>query len=349
MILQYARKVNHVGELHLVVEDDPQVNKVFVPENRIEVWRTKNGASKLDMGGVWFIHTISRMFDTNGSSRVEIEAHDQIGVLGRRIIPYNEGNPTTEKQGDADDVMKNIVIENMGADATDTDRDLRPYLTVQGYEQTVAPQVTKFIAKDNVYDVLLEIAETSYDSGTFLAFDLVYNPNSGTFEFRTFLGQRGVDRSVQGDAEYINVGVEYGSFDSATLVDSRVDEKNYIYAGAKDLVGIVPPVETSDSFSIGLSPFNRKELFYNASNADDSVELESEAFAALENNKYSIRMEATLSQEFAQREYGERLMYGDKVSISFYGQTYTAYVNAIGVTVDQKGEKIDVVMIGENE
>lgn len=345
--LDYARKVNSVGELALSIEDKGDIN-VFKPENRIEVWRMKGDNAKLDLGAVWFIHTVSRHHDSSGARYFEVEAHDQIGLLPRRIIPYNEGNPTTQKQAEGDDVIKEIMRENFGAAATDVDRDLTTYLTVQG-DTTLAPQVTIFCAKDNVFDVIQEIADTCYENGTFLAFDLVYNPNVGTFEFRTYVGQRGVDRSVVPSASALILGVEYGSLESAVLLDDRGDEKNYIYAGAKDLVGIVPPQTAFDLPSIGISPFHRKEFFMNASSSDDADELQDEADMTLEERRYRARIEATLSQEFARNSYGELFDFGDKVSVSVFGKTYTVFANAISVKVDKNGEKINVVLEGTDD
>jgi hypothetical protein len=342
--LDYARKVNEIGELSLSIEDKGE-KAIYVPENRIEVWRSKGLSSRLDMNAVWFIYSVRNGKNLNGSNTFEIEAHDQIGLLDRRIVPYNEGNPTTQKQGPADDVIKAIMRENFGALATDTDRDLSAYLTIQG-DSSTAPQVTRFFAKENVYDIIKEIADTSYENGTFLAFDIIYNPNSGTFEFRTYFGQRGIDRSILLDARALIFGLEYGSLDSITLQSDRGDERNYIYAGAKDVVGIVPPQTAIDIASIGLSPFHRKEFFQNASNSDDATELQLEADAALEEHRFKRTFEAELTQEFAVEKYGEKFDFGDKVSVSFDGNVYTAFVNAISVSVNNNGEKIEATLEG---
>ena len=342
--LDYSRKVNHIGELSLTTED-PDDKDVFLPENRIEVWRNNGTTARMDLDAVWFIHTVIPTYYASGAVMYEVQASDQIGILDRRVIPYNEGNPTTEKQAEADDVIKDIMRENFGASAEDSDRDLSDYITVQA-DQTLGPQVTIFCAKDNVYDTLKEIADTSYESGTFLAFDLVYNPDAGTFEFRTYINQRGVDRSVVYSAESLIVGIEKGSLANIAFTDSRKDEKNYIYAGAKDLVGIVPIQTASDADSIAISPYHRRELFLNASSSDDADELQDEANRSLEENRYRERFEATLAQEFAIENYGDGFDIGDKVSVSFDGKIYTAFVDAIGVHVDTNGESIDVVLLG---
>jgi hypothetical protein len=341
--LYYARKVNNIGELALVIEYSGGVN-FFLPENRIEVWRHKEGSSKLDMNAVWFIHTVITRQQLSGAVILEVQAHDQIGLLERRVIPYNEGNPTTEKQAEGDNVIKSIMRENFGSLATDTERDLSTYLTIQE-NTTLGPQVTIFCAKDNVLDTIREIADTCYDLGTFIAYDLIYNPNAGTFEFRAYVNQRGIDRSAEQEESSLIVGLEYGSLASISMVDSRREEMNYIYAGAKDLVGIVPPQTATNDASIELSPFHRKELFLNASNADDSFELQDEANRALEENKYRAVFEAELSQEFALIEYGDRFDYGDRISVSFMGRNYTAFVDAISVNVNTSGETINVNLV----
>jgi hypothetical protein len=345
--IDYARKINEVGQLALTIEDNGSQN-VFLPENRVEVWRSNGAVLRLDMDATWFIHSVKHRFDGSSVRYFDVEAHCPIGLLERRFIPYNEGNPTTEKQAPGDDVMKAIMRENFGALAADVDRDLSAYLTIQG-DSSLAQQVTVFCAKENIYDVIKDIADTSNERGTFLAFDVIYNPNAGTFEFRTYIGQRGVDRSVSTGDGSSTVGVDRGSLASASYFDSRIDEKNIVTAGAKDLVGIVPPQTVEDVSSIGLSPFHRKEFFVNASSADDDIELLDEANAAFQENKYRATFEGELSQEYALNEYGEKFAYGDKVTVSFDGREYTCMVDAINVNVSTSGEKISVLLKGTND
>lgn len=339
--IDYGRKVNEVGELTMVLEDKYGHGHFFQPENRIEIWRKINEVSRLDMGATWFITSVTRTINADGSRYVTLDAQDQLCLLDRRTIPYNEGNPTTEKQDSADNVIKAILRENIGALVADTDRDLSTYISIQA-DVSGAPQVTIFCAKEVVSDVIKEIADTSYIAGTFLSYDFVYRPGSGTFEFQTYTGQRGVDRSTGSDT--LILGVEFGSLSTISRIDDRLDEKNYIYAGAKDLVGIVPPQTAFDVGSIALSPFNRKELFLNASDADDEDELQDEADYALNEYKHRLVINATLSEQFVKEQYGEKINYGDKVIVSFDGEKYAAFINMVAVRVDDKGETIDMAL-----
>lgn len=344
--VDYARKVNDVGELSLVVEDR-YPSWVLVPENRIEVWRKRSGVAKLDMNATWFIQSTVRTI-AGTSKFMEVSAHDQIGLLKRRVIPYNEGNPTTEKQDLGDDVLKAIMRENFGALAYDTERDLSAYLTIQA-DAGLAPQVTVFCAKDNVFDVAKDIVDACYTGGTFMAYDFAYMPDNGKFEFRTYVGQRGIDRSVSAGSKATIIGIEQGSIAEIKFYDDRTEEYNFIYCGAKDLVGIEPPKEAKNEQSIGLSPFNRKEFHETSSSSDDPGELQTQANSTLQAKRATKRVEATLSTEFALTEYGDKFDYGDIITLSFDGKMYNMFVNAISVKIDQNGESIEVVLTDVNE
>jgi len=344
--LEYARKVNEIGELSLVIEDKYS-DYIITPENRIEVWRTVNDVTKLDMGATWFIDSVISKIDGNGRF-LEVNAKDQICLLDRRVIPYNEGNPTTDKQAEGDDVIKAIMRENFGALATDTDRDLSEYLTIQ-VDTTLAPQATVHCAKDNVLDIITDIADACYNSGTFLAFDIIYNPNTGLFRFETFINQRGEDMSIATGNGRTVVGIEYGSVSEIVFYDERTDEKNFVYCGKNMVVDIYSQKEASDTQSIALSPFNRKEIFESGSDADDEDELQTLADALLIQHRAHTRAEAKLSQDFALKAYGNTINYGDKITLSFDGRMYTVFVDAISVKISKDKEEIDIVLVDVNE
>src|SRR5690606_20177091 len=84
---------------------------------------------------------------------------DQNGLLERRIIAYYANSTASSEAGPADDVVKAIVRENMGALATDGDRDLTAAgLTVQG-DLGRGPAIDKAFAWRQQATIIGEIAE----------------------------------------------------------------------------------------------------------------------------------------------------------------------------------------------
>ena len=87
--------------------------------------------------------------------------------------------------------MKTIIDANMGSGATDATRDLSSLLTIQK-SFSLAPDIDISYSRRQLLDVLQDIAAYSWKNGTYLTFDIVYT-GPGTLEFRTYVGQRGVD------------------------------------------------------------------------------------------------------------------------------------------------------------
>ena len=345
--IDLARKINDVGVLELVIPAK-YPRYIFGIDRRIEVWRRAfRQPPALEGETPWFIRSIEEFLDDDGVEFLKIKAFDANHILKRRIVPYNKGNSNlnADKVQEADDMMKAIMRENYGALALDTDRNISSHLAVQG-DATLAPQVFKSFSRKVVYNVLKEIGETSYEYGTYLAFDIVYNPSAKTFEFRTYIGQRGTDRTVTSGKNILIVGAEYGSLSNVTLEDDQSDTYNYVYAGGQSIGDIRAVFEVSDPDSISISPFNRIEYFENASSTDDLDELETAANAALEDGRARVRFEGEL-QLGSNITYGVDIKFGDKVTAEFKGQRFDVWVDAYSLRIEGSSDQIDIVLRSE--
>jgi hypothetical protein len=340
--IEYARKVNDIGSMTLVLPDE-YPPYLFAIDSRLEVWRGYPSNLKLDMDTIWLIRKVADVIDKDGTRQYQITAYDALHLLKRRIVPYNDGNPESQKQDWADDMCKEIVYENLGAGAADVNRDLSAWLSIDA-DFGAAPQATKLFSRRIVMEVLQEIAQSSYDNGTFLAFDLVYDPIGRRLTFKTYTGQRGVDRSGSGNSKLVIVGENYNGILSASLTFDHEEEYNYIYAAGQSVGDIVAIYEIGDDAAIGKSPFNRCEFLQNASGTDDADELKEEAKAALSQYKAKTILQCEIDALAKGSEYGIDFGYGDKIAIEFGGKSYNVLVNAISVKVDGADEQVSAVL-----
>lgn len=346
--LEYARKQNEVGKLQLVLPArDYSIDSFIFGQKprvdcRIEVWRKiHNNNQYLDTETAWLMRDFSSERRSSGEQVYIIEAVDSIDILDRRIIPYNEGMELlyADKSQEADDMMKAIMEENFGPTALDADRDLSDWVIIQG-DFTLAPSIRKSFSRRNVLTTLKEIAEASLDLGTPLFFDLVYLPDTAQFEFRTYIDHRGPDRSVSGSNSPIIISEKTGNLTDASIEYDHSDSRNFIYAGGQSAGQVRSVWEEYDTNDINMSPFNRRELFVNASDTDDDDELETEAQHALEQNRGRVIFGGKIVDTNYIR-YGVHYRYGHKITAEFENKQYDCVVDAISVKVDEGGERID--------
>ena len=117
----YARNLSTVGKITI------RIPNIYPPgyfgrDNILAVYRQPvGGGMYLEPGALWFIRKVSIASDAN---ELVIEGVDQMDLLRRRLVAYNQETIYAEKIFDwgtgpdfADDLMKDFVNENMGTAA----------------------------------------------------------------------------------------------------------------------------------------------------------------------------------------------------------------------------------------
>lgn len=190
----YSRVVNGTGTLQVGLPLRPfreQVWPVFVPDRRVEVWRSPALGYPLRLEGVYLlrepkIYTRS----TDNLDMIEFFGNSPIDLLKRRWIIQASGTSYTAKTDQIDDMMKAIVREQMlygSARAYDSTLDNgRAYpqkeFTVQA-DLALGPSISRRFADRNVLDVLQELKDTSFQmnetnsANRKIYFDVVPNVN----------------------------------------------------------------------------------------------------------------------------------------------------------------------------
>lgn len=329
--LEYARKECEFGVMDLTLPADDLDKDMLMLDARLEPWVRVGSKKFLDGESVFFLRDWKYQ-NAGGERTWQLKAFDANYLYDGAIVAYNSGNAYTEKVDYADDLIKAIARENLGALATDTTRNLSAWFTIAA-DLGLAAQSHKAFSRRQLLTVFQELAEESRQRGTYLTFDTVYtSPTQLTL--KTYTGSRGVDHSADsGDPVKI-------SEDSGTLVDPELDEDhaeehNYIYAGGQG-VGAARAIATaSDAERMGASPFNRREFFVDGRNAptDDADYLASEAQAALR----AARAKKVLTGKIVDTEglvYGIHYGFGDILSATCQGVTFDAHLDTIHVTVE---------------
>ena len=240
----------------------------------------------------------------------------------------------------ADDAMKRIVTNELGASASAARQISSAYFSVAA-NATAAPTLTKVFSYANLLDVLRDLAEASRTAGTELYFDLVPTGET-TFQFQTFTGQRGADRTTTLSRELV-LSPAKNLVEASLELDARA-AASFGYGLGQGL-GAARTIQTAEDTEVtGLSVFGRRELAINAGAETAAGGVTQAAQHALS----QARPRYTFSCVVANAPgsiYGVDWGYGDRLTVDFDGQQFTAMVRSVVVSVAGAGaETITPVM-----
>lgn len=333
----------------------------FPIDGVVELWRAPIGLSpKLFLDRVWHIRGVYK--DIKGSQRVwRVVCYDSNYILGDpggqvgRVIAYNPNNDFTHKLLPADDMCKEIINENLGSDATDTDRIISSFFTVQE-EFSLAPTIRKELSRRLVLSALQEICQASLKSGTYLAFDIVCpTPPSASatgagyvLQFQTFVNQRGEDHRSNGESGALLIGPDVGNMDDVTDGIDHTGEITYVYAVGQSVGDVSAVLPAFDSQRIGISPLNRREYVVNASDTFDLEALQNEADAALKAGRPK-RIITGKYIDSDQARFGVDWDYGDYLTAQVEGEVIDCRNEAIGFRINaERAEDFEIALRGDD-
>lgn len=336
--LEYAKKENDFGSLYL---DLPNIYPVgyFQVDGRIEVWRQVGAfAPYLEMDTVWLIRLVRSKY-SKGDRYIHILCHDATNIIDRRIVAYSCDTAYSHKNTYADNMMRQIVRENFGSLATDTNRDISAIMSVEADLSTsTAPTLDKSFCRQKVLPLLQDICSESFENnGTYLAFDVVYTPE-GSFEFRVFQGARGLDRTgITPGLQKVIFSVDAGNLEYATHSFDHSEEYNYIYCGGRGEGDDRVIATASDSTWIAKSPLNRREDWIDSRDSNSVSQAESDAKARLAEAGPKQKLNGHIVQT-SKCLYGVHYFFGDKVTVMHNQMTFDVHLDYVKATVDGKGE-----------
>jgi len=276
---------------------------------------------------------------------------DLMAILARHIIDYAAGSSGASKTDYPSDIIRALVIENIGSSATNTDRRLDSSIFSVQAAQSFGTSMTKKASRRNLLTTCQEVARTSYENGTAVYFDMAltgFNPI--TFQFRVFSGIRGIDHSAT-SASPITLSIEDGHLRDVKIqyIASNAANIARVNGAGREDVRLTELVEAANS-AWRAGPFARKEINYGDSGLTTSASLISAGDDVLIARKPRRRLSATIMQSdtlVIGREFG----LGDKIGVGAPGlgdeERFDAYINSGQFAYTRAGEKARVRIYSE--
>lgn len=353
--LDYSRQLNQAGRLTITmpvrIGMDP---RTIQRDYHLLVYRKPtNAAQYLDMRTWWIIDSIDWDIWNN---TVQIEAGDLLHILKRRIVGYTPQTSYADKTYiqhgmdaggadlgfflKADDMIKEYVNENLNAAALDSVRDIE-VLTIEA-DEGLGPDVEQQAAWRSILQVCQDIASQSAGLGTDLYFDIV-PIGDRTFEFRTFTGVLGTDRTAESSSPTVFTDVH---LNNPHLKWDYREEKTHIYSTAEGSGSGVLYLEQGDT-SRDYSLWGRTEHYVNlGSITSDEDYMDRKMTEAIYDNRPKLTLNATIV-DGPGSEYGKDYNYGDKVSVIVEGYTFDSVVDKVQVGISGGEEQITASVVGE--
>jgi hypothetical protein len=307
----------------------------------VEFWRSpEQGGNSQE--ATFFVREIAYEEDQGGSDLLVLAGPDATELLDRRIVAYAAGSSQSEKTDYADDMMKDIVRENLGSAATDSDRDLSDFGFTVAADTGSGPSITKGFAWQKVLKVLQDISRISEENGTRLFFSVVpvVSGPDINFEFRTYINQPGQDRTYD-SGDPIIFSKEWGNLKDPRLHFDYLGESNYVYGGGQGEGSDRYITEQSDDVRVGSSIWNRREAFADARSEATQAAVQSRAKEVLRGGSPRVRFTGTLL-DTPQARYGVDWFFGDRIVVSYRGLQFNGTVRAIRLSLGGDGkERVD--------
>lgn len=340
--LEYIKTQNAIGSLVMNIPRGLMQYDQFSVGDIFEVWREKGGVLELQNETAYFLQDWEFWADGDGAEYIRLYATDANWLLDTAIVWAYAGSAAASKTDYPDDMMKAIVEEQLGATsaiASRTKLTCAPDLSAGG------ASITKSFAYRNVLDVVTDIAEQAAEAGVNLYFDVVRTA-PGTFEFRTYTGQRGQDHGrSSGDPRL--VGKQYGNLSQASFGEYHADERNIVLVAGQGEEAARTLVTRTNTSRMNASKWNRREYFKDSRDEETTAALESDGDAALEEFAPKQVLTGTL-HDTPGMQFGIHYQFGDILSAEAFGYFVDCHVRSVRVKVDQdNGEQIDVRLRGE--
>lgn len=256
--LEYTIRLDGgIGTMAIVVPK--YLKNLFNESNkdyRIQIWRSVNRLPFVLDGRTEFL---CMSFETDDNT-VRITGESVQSLLKRRIVAYpaNIANYSIFT-GYTGDIMKTIVRTNFGSDINASIRDgneigadISSYMSVAS---NAGDGITNSIAcsRRNVYDVVMDLAQSSWESGIYCV-GLVTS-NGSTLLFDTYTNQ-------VGSFKQIVLSPDIGTIQNPQIGMNLIDEKTFVVAAGAGAESARVIATAFNQTRLQTSVLNRVESFY---------------------------------------------------------------------------------------
>jgi hypothetical protein len=327
--LEYMRAENKTGWLTLDLDPNSVNTGLFTLDTRLETWRQVGAyAPYLDGETVFFVRKWGWKIDSSGRELFHIEAKDANYLLDGTNIAFASGSTSASMTAAADNMIKSIAALNWGGG---THNDLSAYLTIQA-SVAAAPSITKEFSHRQMSTVCQDICSESFQQGTYLCYDMVYTGPT-VLELRTYTGQRGINHG-KASGQTVTISRERGNLVEPEFYEDHSAEFTYIYAGGQG-TGADRTIKTAAATIT--TPFNRRELFVDARNTSTDNAIQSEANAALRQNRARRVLTGKIVDTPGCID-GVNYRWGDVVYGEYRGQGFDGHIDTMQVTIENGRE-----------
>jgi hypothetical protein len=235
-------------------------------------------------------------------------------------------------------MIKRVVTENFGSGAG-AGRNLSAYISVQS-NRSLGGQTDKQASFSNCLQTIQDMAKDSEQGGISVYFDLVPN-GQGLFEFRTYIGQTGRNRTSGIDTCVMSL--QDGTLRSGSYGFDYSGAVNVLYGLGQELNGARQIVSSTDSSTVALSPFSRRESSVDARKAILTPQLQAECDAELARQKPKSTVVADVADGRGSR-YGIDWILGDRIIVQLGGNLYPCLIDNVHVSVSGDREQIQATL-----
>jgi Siphovirus ReqiPepy6 Gp37-like protein len=331
------RKLNSFDEMQLSLHaTDPNV-KFFKLDTILEVWRLIDNPGARYYRETTLMHrTEQRELSTEQREIFVSFSRGLIDLLRRRHVQYYSTTAFTLKQGPADDIMKEFVIENAGPGANNAARRTAGHwnaavlgLTVED-KKSIAPIWKGKHAWDNLLDVLTDISST-----TSVDFDVV-RTGPRSFEFKTFYPQLGVDRS-----NFIIFSPQLGNMTDVSYAKSRSEEVTAVVVGGQGEGVDRRNLTRLNASAADDSPWNLIESNEDGRSQPTLADLQHIGDTALQEKAFSETFTFKVLQTDT-RKYGSEYNLGDKIRAKYRDIELTMKIIKVSMQVSEGHEEVNL-------
>ena len=330
-----TKLVNNKGVLSMILP--PDYDSYIKLDGIIEIWR-KGDEGSLKLFNAYFIRKWE-FIDKNGVDITVISGYDGVDLLDRRIVAYAAASATSAKTDYADDMIKAVVVENLGGSATDTDRDLSGYDIDIDADLSDAPSLTMNFAYRNVLNLARDIADSSRKSGTRLYFDVqpkIVTGDKMGWQVVTSVDQPRQDRT---GTDQVFFGKKWGNLSGARITYDHTNEKTVVYAGGQGLEADRTVEEREDTDRSGASIYNRIEGFYNVSGqAETQAAVQAAGDARLSELRPAFRFSGVLKDTPQARLFVD-WNFGDRVVVEYRDRQLNAIITSLTLALSNDGNE----------
>lgn len=292
---------------------------------RFHVYRSPYGGPEyLEGNAVFLVRSKETTEESNGNRTTSIKAYHANNLLKRRIIAAGSGTSGATKTGKSDDILKQFVTENF-VSASDTTRN-SSLISVEA-NTSLGATISVDLEWQELFDAFIEICNVSKAGGIYQGFEV--SPNGKGFLFRTFIGQRGVDRRFS-SGNWLPLGAQYRNVVSLRILEDWTNAATVSYElgpGEGSLRQVIALQRSADELG---SSFGRIEVAASGS-ARDVSELGSAALASLEEARYRVEVDATLL-DTPTCIYGRDYNWGDRVTLETSIGLFDCIVDPVRIT-----------------